>query len=342
MTDELLAWYDSHARTLPWRGIHDAYRTWVSEIMLQQTRVDTVIPYYTRFLETYPTLEKLAAAPVEDVLKQWEGLGYYRRARNLHLGVQQVMQDFNGVVPKDPDILLSIHGIGRYTAGAIASIAYDTPVTAVDGNVIRVFSRYFGILEDTTRKDVLDRIDGVDLEHMNRSRPGDYNQAIMDLGATVCVPGTPDCEHCPLNKDCYAHLHDVAESLPVIPGKPQPKQLYYNVFLVSSPEGVLMKQRTEKMLEGLWVFPMADQTETVTASLKKLHLLPQQEPVYLGEARHVFTHQVWNMKVFFLTTLSPAPVHYRFIRTDELSSLTIPAAMKGPLKFLGKEKALPD
>ena len=193
MTDAaalLLAWYDAHARSLPWRGIHDPYRTWVSETMLQQTRVETVLAYYERFLQRFPTVKALAAAPEDDVLKLWEGLGYYRRARNLHRGAQQVMEEFGGVMPSAVEQLRKIHGVGEYTAGAIASIAFDQPVPAVDGNVIRVVSRFRGIRENVGAPSVRRQLTAEAAALVPEERPGDFNQALMDLGSAVCVPGT--------------------------------------------------------------------------------------------------------------------------------------------------------
>ena len=170
----LLEWYDRCARTMPWRGIHDPYRTWVSEIMLQQTRVETVIPYYERFLSRFPSLPDLASADETDVLKHWEGLGYYSRARNLLKGARQVMEQYHGILPKDPVLLRKISGIGPYTAGAIASIAYDVPVPAVDGNVLRVYSRLFGFRESIQLPAVRKELDRIASAVVSAHRPGDY------------------------------------------------------------------------------------------------------------------------------------------------------------------------
>ena len=189
ITASLLSWYDRCARILPWRGFHDAYRTWISEAMLQQTRVETVLSYYPRFLERFPDLPSLARASETDVLKAWEGLGYYSRARNLWKGAKQVMEEYGGTLPSDPSELRRICGIGPYSAGAIASIAYDVPVPAVDGNVIRVISRLYGIRTDAFESGTRRRIEDLAVSLVPEQRPGDHNQAMMDLGATVCVPG---------------------------------------------------------------------------------------------------------------------------------------------------------
>ncbi len=328
----LLNWYDRHARTLPWRGIHDPYRTWVSETMLQQTRVETVLGYYARFLARFPDVEALAAAPQDDVLKLWEGLGYYSRARNLHKGAQQVVQNYGGIIPDDVTELRKISGIGPYTAGAIASIAYDKPVPAVDGNVIRVTSRLLGIRENVGIPSVRRAIEEAAASLVSPERPGDFNQALMDLGAMVCVPGTPSCEKCPLCGHCDAYDAGDAEDLPQLPRKNPPKQLYYDVCLIFSGGRVLMRQRTETMLHGLWVFPMAEgehPTRQLPAAVKKLCALSVRNVHPAREAKHVFTHQVWNMRLFTMETeASDAPKGWRFLLEEEMDQVAIPSAMR--------------
>lgn len=327
----LLQWYDEHHRILPWRGIHDPYRTWVSETMLQQTRVETVLSYYDRFLDAFPTVEALAAADVDDVLKMWEGLGYYRRARNLHKGAQQVVEEFGGVMPTDTARLMKISGIGEYTAGAIASIAYDQPVPAVDGNVIRVVSRLMGLRENVAIPSVKREITRLAASLVDEERPGDHNQAMMDLGATICVPGTPDCAACPLREFCDAHAEGDPEELPVLPRKNPPKEIKYDVLLILSGDRVLMRQRTETLLEGMWVFPMAEGHGTAAALTKamgkKLGMtLSYDKP--LGDAKHVFTHQVWQMKLHLLhTEEATAPAGYAFVTAEDMNALAIPTAV---------------
>lgn len=335
----LLAWYDLHARTLPWRGIHDPYRTWVSETMLQQTRVETVLGYYDRFLTRFPTVADLAAAPEDDVLKMWEGLGYYSRARNLHKGAKQVMNEYDGVIPSDAEALRKISGIGPYTAGAIASIAFDQPVPAVDGNVIRVVSRVKGIRENVGIPSVRRALEGEAAALVPAQRPGDFNQAVMDLGATICVPGTPACEKCPLQSVCDAFAAGDAEDLPVLPRKNPPKVLDYAVCLIFSGDRVLMRQRTEAMLRGLWVFPMTEGNCTlrqIPSTVKKLTRLIVSQVAAAGEAKHVFTHQIWQMKLYTMHAPedAQAPAGYRFVPAEELDSLAIPTAVKAALKVV--------
>lgn len=337
IADLLLAWYDQHARTLPWRGIHDPYRTWVSETMLQQTRVETVMGYYARFLERFPTVADLAAAPEDDVLKMWEGLGYYSRARNLHKGAKQVMAEYSGVIPADVEQLRKISGIGPYTAGAIASIAFDQPVPAVDGNVIRVVSRLRGIRENVGIPSVRRALEGEAASLVPQLRPGDFNQALMDLGSAICTPGTPACEKCPLHGECDAYAAGDAEDLPVLPRKNPPKVIDYAVCLIFSGERVLMRQRTEAMLKGLWVFPMAEGKITlrqIPSAVKKLTKLAAKDVQSAGEAKHVFTHQIWQMQLYTMTVPedAQAPNGYQFIPVGEMHTLAIPTAVKAAVK----------
>lgn len=345
IADLLLAWYDQHARTLPWRGIHDPYRTWVSETMLQQTRVETVMGYYARFLERFPTVADLAAAPEDDVLKMWEGLGYYSRARNLHKGAKQVMTEYGGVIPADVEQLRKISGIGPYTAGAIASIAFDQPVPAVDGNVIRVVSRLRGIRENVGIPSVRRALEGEAASLVPQLRPGDFNQALMDLGSAICTPGTPSCEKCPLHGECDAYAAGDAEDLPVLPRKNPPKVIDYAVCLIFSGDRVLMRQRTEAMLKGLWVFPMAEGKYTlrqVPVAVKKLTKLAAKDVQSAGEAKHVFTHQIWQMQLYTMTVPedAQAPNGYEFIPVGEMHTLAIPTAVKAAVKAV--HEAYPD
>ena len=342
ITAALLSWYDRCARVLPWRGFHDAYRTWVSEAMLQQTRVETVLSYYIRFLERFPTLAALAQAPEEDVLKAWEGLGYYSRARNLWKGAKQVMAEYGGILPRDPEKLRKICGIGPYTAGAIASIAYDIPVPAVDGNVIRVMSRLFGIRTDALVPETHRRIESLAAGLVPRERPGDHNQAVMDLGATVCIPGTPDCSRCPLSTYCDAFRAGDAADLPVLPrAKPQ-KVIPYAVLLIRSGDRVLMRRRTERLLQGLWCFPMfegdfpADALQSLVGKKLSLSLSPFRNA---GPARHVFTHQVWQMRLYETDAeaAASAPAGYSFVPVSRLKELALPAAMNAAVDVLMRQ-----
>lgn len=339
VSSALLSWYDRNARVLPWRGIHDSYRTWVSEAMLQQTRVETVLPYYSRFLSRFPTLSSLAEADESDVLKHWEGLGYYSRARNLLAGARQVMRDFNGSLPQDPEKLRKISGIGPYMAGAIASIAFDIPVPAVDGNVIRVISRLYNIVEDASRPAVRRKIESIAAELVPPERPGDHNQALMDLGSGICVPGTPDCSRCPLSSFCRSLSSGNPADLPVLPKSRPQKVIPWTVLIIRSGGRVLLRRRTEKLLQGLWCFPMVEgcltPEEAAEAAYKALGL-PARILCSCGKARHVFTHQVWEMNLISLLSETdlPAPKGYCWIPVPDIRKIALPSAMNAAVRAL--------
>lgn len=332
----LLAWYDRCARVMPWRGIHDPYRTWVSESMLQQTRVETVLSYYDRFLDRFPSLSSLASADEADVLKMWEGLGYYSRARNLLKGARQVMDQYHGVIPCDPHELRKISGIGPYTAGAIASIAFDVPVPAVDGNVLRVYSRVFGIRENIALPEVRKNLESIAAGAVPQDRPGDYNQAVMDLGAIVCVPGTPDCGRCPLSGVCNAFAHGDAETLPVMPHPASQKTVRWTVPVLISGSRTLVRCRTESLLHGLWSFPMLDcEPSDACAVIRRKYHIDASQTASPVPARHVFTHLIWEMSVLLLETSpgQPDPEDCRWQSLAELDALAFPSAMNVPLRL---------
>ena len=339
----LLLWYEAVKRPLPWRETHDPYRIWISEIMLQQTRVESVKGYYTRFLSLFPTVYQLAAAPEEQVLKAWEGLGYYSRARNLHKAAQIIVDAFHGQFPSDYADILKLPGIGAYTAGAVASIAFGVPVPAIDGNVYRVASRFFGIREDIgapkTQKELRQRV----LDSIPTECPGDYNQALMELGATLCIPRSPKCDACPWQKTCDAYAEQDAELLPLHEKKRPPKSVDMTVALLTYQNEFLVVRRTQRMLNGLYVFYLLEE-ETRPAAVQAL--LREQGfacefSSFLGNARHIFTHRIWDMKIMHIPLLEkPADgllhsLHARFATKEDLLILPFPTAMQ-----IAKEKAL--
>ncbi len=336
--EKLLRWYDAEHRRLPWRTHPSAYGTWVSETMLQQTRVETVIGYYLRFLDAFPDVAALARAEEAQVLKLWEGLGYYARARNLHRGARQVMTLYGGSLPRTSEELKTIHGIGPYTAAAIASIAFGEPVPAVDGNALRVISRLRGIRENVRAAAVAKLIDAEAAALVPPERPGDFNQAVMDLGARVCVPGTPDCDACPLRADCAALKAGIAEELPCVPKKKPPLTQQWTVALIRCGDRWLMRQRTESLLRGLWVFPMVEgrpEQSSLPDALERLTGLRVSPPSELGEARHVFTHRVWEMRLCAAQTEDSQPKEgWRFFTAEQLRALAVPTAMRGAVKAL--------
>jgi A/G-specific adenine glycosylase len=251
----LLSWYDIHRRELPWRDASgerpDPYRVWLSEVMLQQTRVETVRGYYPRWLERFPTLESLAEAPLEEALKAWEGLGYYSRARNFHRAVREVVDRYGGRVPREPEVLRALPGVGRYTAGAVASIAYGQPAPVVDGNVRRVFARWLDLPRPTEA--ALWRLAG---SLVAGDRPGDLNQALMELGAVVCTPRSPRCEACPVQRFCAAYRAGTQAQRPARrAARPLPHEDTAVAIVERDGELLLTRRFVESRLGGLWEFP---------------------------------------------------------------------------------------
>ena len=340
--DLLLDWYDRVRRDLPWRRTQNPYHIWLSEIMLQQTRVETVKGYYARFLELFPTVEELAGAPEETVLKAWEGLGYYSRARNLQKAAQVIVREHGGVFPSTYEEILALPGVGPYTAGAIGSIAFGLRVPAVDGNVYRVASRFFGVREDVGIPRVQKEIAGLVKESIPQDRPGDYNQALMELGATHCCPGTPACDLCPWNELCDACNEGDAASLPVHEKKKPPKSVEVAVCLLTHEDSVYVTRREERMLKGLYVFHLIEE-ETVPEKVQQL----LEEDGFacrfvqvLGSAKHVFTHRVWNMNILHFE-LESVPDRGQMVNLEELEQLPFPTAIKASVqaakKILGGE-----
>ena len=331
----LLPWYDQHKRVLPFRGIRDPYGIWVSEIMLQQTRTETVAGYYTRFLSLLPTVNALAAAPEEAVLKAWEGLGYYSRARNLHRAAQVIAAQYGGVFPGDYEAIRALPGVGDYTAAAVSSIAFGLPYPAIDGNLTRVISRVHGIREDVGIPSVKRRIAELAMAHIDRERPGDWNQALMDLGATVCVPGTPDCARCPLAAGCDACAEEDADLLPVRAAAKPPVPVDVGVGLVTCGDRILMQRRDAALLRGLWVFFLMEGDASREGMQKKLRSLGLDAAYKtdLGEARHVFTHRVWNMRLYHFEASEPIPLQdFSWVDAEQLRALPLPTAMRAAKK----------
>jgi A/G-specific adenine glycosylase len=287
----LLLWYRENARVLPWRSDPTPYHVWVSEIMLQQTRVAAVLDYYTRFLEALPTVAHLAACPEDRLMKLWQGLGYYSRARNLQKAARQIMEDFGGEFPHTYDTIRSLAGVGDYTAGAISSIAFGLPVPAVDGNVLQVVSRLTDDHRDVTRPPVKEDIRGRLAQTMPRDLPGDYNQALMELGAMVCLPnGAPLCEKCPAAHFCAGYQRGTALDLPVKPPKKARRVEERTVYLIFRAGKVALRRRPEKgLLAGLWEYPN---------EISPWSCPVEGERAYAAAGKHIFTHIEWHMKVY--------------------------------------------
>jgi A/G-specific adenine glycosylase len=295
--ERLLKWYAAEARRLPWRGAADPYAVWVSEIMLQQTRVETVVPYLESWLKRFPTVFDLAKASEQEALSVWEGLGYYSRARSLHKAARLLVRDYGGELPRDLAALRELPGVGRYTAAAVASIAFGQDVAALDGNIRRVLSRVFDVATPADSPSGERILWTLAEEHLPHGRAGDFNQALMDLGATVCLPRNPHCPACPLEELCEARAQDQQEQRPVM--KPRPEVPHYVVtagVLQRRGRVLLAKRPSEGLLGGLWEFPggKLEEGEDLPSALRRELREELGVDVRVGEAfgvyRHAYTH----------------------------------------------------
>jgi A/G-specific adenine glycosylase len=294
----LLGWYATEKRDLPWRRTRDPYAIWVSEVMLQQTRVDTVVPYFERFLKNYPTVHALAEAPLERVLGDWSGLGYYRRARMLHAGAQQIVREYEGRLPREAEGLREIAGIGAYTAGAVASIAYGERAPLVDGNVARVLARIFAVEEDVKSSAGQTRLWQLAAELVPEGSAGEWNQALMELGATVCSPRAPRCLLCPVRKACSANGSGRQEELPKIGAKAKPRAWARAALVATRGDKVVLARRKPDLLfGGLWEPPTVDDLGEKTPNWAKMVSLPTILPELAGDLVHVLSHRRMTVTV---------------------------------------------
>ncbi|MBQ6583298.1 MAG: A/G-specific adenine glycosylase [Mogibacterium sp.] len=337
MTGALLRWYDQERRILPWREDPTPYHVWISEIMLQQTRVEAVIGYYERFLEELPDVCALAEAEEERLLKLWQGLGYYSRARNLRKAAGQIMERHGGVIPSDPAELAKLAGIGEYTAAAIASIAYQVRVPSVDGNLLRVCARVRGYEESIRTPKAKKVAQAYFLELLPEDRPGDVNQALMDLGATICLPnGTPDCGHCPWQSYCEAHRTGRELAIPVREEK-RSRAIDRKTVLVIRAENsegefrYAIRRRPDRgLLAGLYEFPNTDGhlTEAEAAEACRGLGFRPAGVTRLADAKHVFTHREWHMRGYLIDAEPVDPAEgILLVSSRELAdTYSVPAA----------------
>ena len=296
--EKLLQWFATNHRPMPWKGVRDPYLIWLSEIILQQTTVAQGTAYFEKFRERYPSVSDLAQAPSDDVMKLWEGLGYYSRARNLHATAKHIVDDLNGSFPTTYDGILKLKGIGPYTAAAIASFAYDLPHAVLDGNVYRVLSRFFGIetpIDTTEAKHIFTELANTVLD---KNRSADFNQAMMDFGATHCTPAKPKCAQCPLNTECAALIEDKVAVLPIKSKKMVRRTRYFNYLVINEGDFVYIRKRTEKDIwQELYEFPLietenladiliGDETLDAQIDLSNLRLLKKSQPL-----QQLLTHQ---------------------------------------------------
>ena len=332
-TRSVLSWYDAGHRDLPWRHTKDAYRIWISEIMLQQTRAETVVSYYERFLARYPDVYALADAPEEELLKAWEGLGYYSRARNLQKAAR-ILMERGGALPASYEELLALPGIGEYTAGAVASIAFGLPVPAVDGNVMRVLARLLAIDTDVLRPAAKKAFTAIAREMIPRDQPGTFNQAVMELGETLCLPNTqPKCGECPLRNVCKAHSLGRERDYPVRSPKKartvEERTVLVLLAMLGGERRVLLHKRSGSgLLAGLWELPNVEGRLSPQAA--GLRGFRPEQIFELPEGKHIFTHIEWRMGGYRLEgEAGRTPPNCRWVSAAELAeTCALPSAFR--------------
>ncbi|MBM4024680.1 MAG: A/G-specific adenine glycosylase [Planctomycetes bacterium] len=346
----LLDWFAANARDLPWRRTNDPYAVWVSEIMLQQTRVRAVVPYYERFLARFPTVERLARARLDTVLKLWEGLGYYSRARNLHEAAKMVVTRFHGHLPTTREELLTLPGIGRYTAGAIASIAFGRRDPLVDGNVTRVLCRVFRIRGNPKDVAVQKRIWTIAAELVPEEHAGQFNQALMELGSEVCLPRDPRCEACPVNSLCAARRHHEQDALPTrVPKRPLPFHTVVVGMIYRDGRILIDKRKPDGLLGGLWEFPGGKRRpgETLQAALRREVREELALTVRVGRllavVDHAYSHFRVRIHAFECTYVSGTPrcitcAVFKWVRPGDLGRYAFPAANNKIIAILRSRK----
>lgn len=328
--ERLLAWYAKEKRDLPWRKSKNPYHIWVSEIMLQQTRVEAVKPYYRRFLAELPTIEDLANADEDVLMKLWEGLGYYSRVRNLQSAAKQIVAHYGGALPADYKELLQLKGIGTYTAGAIASIAFGLPQVAVDGNVLRVCARFYGDARDIALPQTKKEVEVEWQSVLPKKEASAFNQAIMEIGAMVCIPnGSPKCEVCPLALDCVARNQNKQYLYPVKSPKPERRLEELSVFFIVHENKIAVSKRTEKgLLSGLWQLPNAPKEVAPIVALQNWEIMQADISAMKGY-HHLFTHIKWQMDVYFVDVTEVAENDFVWLTKEEMEAeFALPSAFK--------------
>ncbi len=348
----LLAWYDRYRRDLPWRGTQDPYAVWVSEVMLQQTQVATVLRYFSSWMRRFPSVRALARAREADVLHAWQGLGYYSRARRLHAGARMVVERHAGELPRQHSALLALPGIGAYSAGAIASIAFGERAPLVDGNVIRVLARRFGLRGDPNKLPLKRALWQLAGELVPAKRPGDFNQALMELGATVCTPRAPRCDECPLRAACIARRDGLVEQLPELPARAKATRVRVAAALLRDGEHVHVVRLAPEAPRwaGLWTFPYAEvrTEETPVAAARRAALEAMGADVRVGARVAKVTHTITRFRIELeLYEAAPAPrvrsgakrrPNVARVRARELETLAMPAPHRKLARMLFEER----
>ena len=323
---DLIGWFEEEQRKLPWRKDKNPYKIWVSEIMLQQTRVDTVIPYFTRFIEQFPTIQALAEAEEDKVLKAWEGLGYYSRARNLQSAVKEVHEKYNGQVPNNQQEISTLKGVGPYTAGAILSIAYGLPEPAVDGNVMRVLARILSIWADIAKPSTRKIFEEAVRRLISHENPSFFNQGLMELGALICTPTSPSCLLCPAREHCQAFSEGTVQELPIKTKTKKQKNVQIAAAILENDEGKILihKRPNTGLLANLWEFPNVEvhlpyinEKTQLKESVLSAYRADIEVSEMIGQIEHAFSHLTWNINAY------KGKVQSSIEETDDLKLVTV-------------------
>ncbi len=336
LTDSLLNWYEINQRNLPWRKNKDPYLVWVSEIMLQQTRVETVCPYFDTFMKKFPTIASLAQADEQDLIKQWEGLGFYRRVFNIQKAAKKICMDYDGTFPVNYEDLLRLPGIGEYTAAAVSSIAYEQKYPAMDGNVMRIIARLFAIRENIlkakTKKVLISLLSSI----FPDKRFGDFNQAMMELGSLICVPRKPNCEKCPIRTNCKAYLMQLQNEIPLRKSNIEKRKIRRYHFLCFYQNEIMVNKRPEQgLLANLWEFPgvEAENKKTARETFFQKYDIQLSGMKYLFNYQHIFSHRIWQIRVYRVDISNKVETAF-FLSSNELLKLALPSAYKKMRDFV--------
>jgi len=343
ISNHLITWYKKNQRQLPWRETKDPYQIWVSEVMLQQTQVKTVIPFYLRFLKIFPTVKELAQADLNKVLKAWEGMGYYARARNLHKSAKIIMDQYEGIIPDDKEVFLKLPGVGEYIASAFLSIAFGYAHAVVDGNVKRVLARLFRIDSpvNQSKHHIVFKQEVTRL--MGKADPANFNQAIMELGALICSPQKPDCKHCPINQNCFAFLQNMTDQFPKrIKSKPVSTYKIAVGVVRHNHKMLITRRKLEGLLGGLWEFPGGKLNKGESAQAACIREIYEETRVkvevdsYITQVKHAYTHFKIVMDIFYCRYISGdvqlnGPIDFQWIKLSDINDFAFP---KANLKFI--------
>lgn len=335
----LVDWFNKNQREMPWRETSNPYYIWLSEVMLQQTQVKTVIDYYHKFIDRFPTIADLSNAQEDEVLKYWEGLGYYSRARNFHTAIQDVHHNFDGEVPNHPETFGKLKGVGPYTQAAVMSIAFDLPLATVDGNVFRVWSRLNNDTRDIKLQSTRKAFEK-ELQSYVESDAGTFNQAMMELGALVCTQKNTLCMFCPVQEHCEAFLNGTVETLPVKTAKVKKKYIKQHVYIIKTQDNeVLIEKRMQKLLNNMWEFPMYEaEAEHQINSILNTNIQFSEQPAY--KLKHQFTHLTWDIEVYLADQVInnkdeiSLPNNMKWMNLDEKEDYNFPVSMTKIYKFL--------